>query len=64
MMNKKVWVLCYEDKFGQIDLNNLYGGYTTKEHAETELKRITDKFGPQGFVVRQVDYKLIEATCI
>ena len=64
MMNKKVWVLCYEDKFGQIDLNNLYGGYTTKEQAEAELKRITDKFGPQGFAVRQVDYKLIEATCI
>ena len=64
MMNKKVWVLCYEDKFGQIDLNNLYGGYTTKERAEAELKRITDKFGPQGFVVRQVDYKLIEATCV
>ena len=64
MMNKKVWVLCYEDKFGQIDLNNLYGGYTKKEQAEAELKRITDKFGPQRFVVRQVDYKLIEATCV
>lgn len=63
-MSKKVWVLCYEDKFGQIDLNNIYGGYATKKQAEAKLKKITDKFGPQGFVVRQVDYKLIESTCI
>jgi len=64
MMSKKVWVLCYEDNFCQIDLNNIYGGYTTKKQAEAELKRITDKFGPRGFVVRQIDYKLIESTCI
>lgn len=63
-MSKKVWVLCHEDNFGQIDLNNIYGGYTTKQQAEAELKRITDKFGPQGFVVRQVDYKLIAVTCV
>lgn len=63
-MSRKVWVLCHEDNFGQIDLNNIYGGYATKKQAEAELKRITDKFGPQGFVVRQVDYKLIELTCI
>ena len=41
-MSKKVWVLCHEDNFGQIDLNNIYGGYTTKQQAEAELKRITD----------------------
>lgn len=63
-MAKKVWVLCYEDNFGQIDLNNLFGGYDTKEQADTALKEITDRFGPQGFVVRQVDYKLIEATSV
>lgn len=63
-MSKKVWVLCYEDNFGQIDLNHLYGGYATKKKAEAALKEITDRFGPQGFVVRQVDYKLIEATCV
>lgn len=48
----------------QIDLNNLFGGYDTKEKAEAALKEITDRFGPQGFVVRQVDYKLIEATSV
>lgn len=63
-MSKKVWVLCYEDNFGQIDLNNLFGGYDTKEQADAALKEITDRFGPQGFVVRQVDYKLIEATSV
>lgn len=63
-MSKKVWVLCYEDNFGQIDLNNLFGGYDTKEQADAALEEITNRFGPQGFVVRQVDYKLIEATSI
>lgn len=63
-MSKKVWVLCYEDNFGQIDLNNLFGGYDTKEQADAALEEITNRFGPQGFVVRQVDYKLIEATCV
>lgn len=63
-MSKKVWVLCYEDNFGQIDLNNLFGGYDTKEQADAALQEITDRFGPQGFVVRQVDYKLIEATSV
>lgn len=64
MMSKKVWVLCYEDNFGQIDLNNLFGGYDTKEQADAALEEITNRFGPQGFVVRQVDYKLIESTCV
>lgn len=63
-MSKKVWVLCYEDNFGQIDLNNLFGGYDTKEQADAALEEITNRFGPQGFVVRQVDYKLIEATSV
>jgi len=63
-MSNKVWVLCHEDNFGQIDLHSICGGYSTKKQAEAELKRITDKFGPQGFVIRQVDYAIIAATCI
>lgn len=59
-MTKKLWFLCYEDKFGNIDMNQLFGGYKTKEEAEAELKRITDKYKSCGFVIRQLDSKLCQ----
>ena len=63
-MARKVWVLCHVDNFGQMDMNSICGGYATKEEAASELKRLTDKFGPQGFEVRQVSYDLIKDTCV
>lgn len=53
-MSKKIWVLCNVDNFGQIDMNSICGGYTTKKEAETKLKELTKKYGPQGFEVKQI----------